>query len=181
MVRVLSASVFALLLALPALAQDDFPRFQTSLGYGSLSFPTLVPSGSGVGWGAAQRHSGFVNQTGINLTKTLGLDNYMGIYGLGQGVTMITDVFGGKATWRGARVAPYGVAGIGVGYLSAQGYQLGSSFATRIGAGFDVPFRDSLGWRFELSRFGFHIPTSAGSGWTNSTNFSAGIVISLPQ
>src|SRR5207249_8777244 len=76
MVRTLLAACFVFVLAIPALAQEDYPKIQTSMGYANLSFIDF-------GTGQTSRHSGFANQTGFNLTKTWGLENYMGIYGLG--------------------------------------------------------------------------------------------------
>jgi len=107
----------------------------------------------------------------------------MGIYSLGGGITMISDLFGGKAMYRTAKAVPYGVAGIGFGYLtSSQGYGLGSSFATRFGAGVDVPFKESLAWKFEISRMSFHINvTDPNSSWTSGTNFQTGIVLTILQ
>src|SRR5439155_5706723 len=129
MVRIFVAASFALLLALPAMAQEDYPKIQTSMGYANLS---LVGS----------RHSGFANETSFSLTRTLGLSNYMGIYGLGQGTTLIADFFGGKATYRTSKFSPYATAGIGVGYFTqstSAGYGASSSFAHRFGAGIDGP------------------------------------------
>jgi hypothetical protein len=177
MVRTVVAACFVLLLAIPALAQEDYPKIQTAMGYANLSFTDFAT-------GNSSRHSGFANQTGFNLTKTWGLENYMGIYGLGQGVTLISDFFGGKATYRASKVAPYALAGIGVGYFTqstSYGYGAQSSFATRVGAGVDVPFNDTMAIKFEVSRMGFHIQTKPGSGWTNGTNFSTGIVFTLAQ
>ena len=142
MVRTIVVACFVLLLALPAMVQDDYPRIQTSMGYANLSFPDLTT-------GVRGHHSGFANSTSFNLTKTYGLDNYMGIYGVGQGVTLIADFFGGKIMYRGAHAVPYGLAGIGVGYFTAstaQGYGSLSSFATRVGAGLDIPINDSMAW-----------------------------------
>src|SRR5262249_5315918 len=179
MVRTVVVACFILLLAVPALAQDDYPKIQTSMGYANLS---LFNFGSTTG--DTSRHSGFANQTGFNLTKTWGLENYMGIYGLGQGVTLIADMFGGKATYRFAKFSPYAVAGLGIGYFTANtsyGYGSQSSFAHRFGAGFDVPFNDTMAWKFEVSRMGFHtnFQSPTGSGWTNGTNINAGIVFTL--
>jgi hypothetical protein len=177
MVRTIVVACFVLLLAIPALAQDDYPRIQTSMGYANMNFPDFTT-------GVSSRHSGFANQTSFNLTKTYGLDNYMGIYSLGQGVTLISDFFGGKVNYRGAKFVPYALAGIGVGYFSvstSQAYGSQSSLAHRIGAGFDIPISDSLAWKVEVSRMGFHIQTPANlsSGWTNTTNFSTGIVFTI--
>jgi hypothetical protein len=175
MVRIVFVACFILLLTIPAFAQEDYPRIQNSMGYANLSFPDFTT-------GENSRHSGFANSTGFNLTRSLGLENYMGIYGLGSGVTMISDLFGGKATYRAARVAPYVLAGLGIGYFTAStsyGYASSSSFATRFGAGVDIPINDSMAWKVELSRMNFHFRTVPTSAWTNGTNFSTGIVFTL--
>ena len=168
MVRISAAALFALLLVVPAMAQDDYPKIQTSMGYANLSL-------------LSGHHSSFANQTGFNLSRTLGLENYMGIYGLGQGVTLISDFFGGKAMYRTARAVPYALAGIGVGYFTdSQGYGQ-SSFATRYGAGVDIPINDSLAWKVEVSRMTFHLQTTFTSSWTGGTNFATGIVFTISQ
>jgi hypothetical protein len=178
MVRIAITACFVLLLAMPALAQEDYPKIQTTLGYANLGFPDLNTL-------ETTRHHGFVNQTGFNLSKTWGLENYMGIYGLGTGVTLIADFFGGKATYRFAKFAPYASAGLGVGYFTAStsyGYGSQSSFATRYGAGFDIPINDSMAWKFEVTRMNFHIQTtSPTSSWTSGTNFATGVVFTLAQ
>jgi opacity protein-like surface antigen len=180
MVKTIVVACFVLLLAIPALAQqDDYPKIQTSLGYANLSFPDLNT-------GSVGHHSGFSNSTGFNLTRTLGLENYMGIYGVGQGSTLIADFFGGKATYRAAKVSPYALAGIGVGYFTAStsfGYGSASSFATRYGAGVDVPISDVMYWKVEYSRMNFHVnfnPLSSAS-WTGGNNIQIGIVFTLTQ
>ena len=183
MVKSIVVACFVLLLAIPALAQDDYPKIQTSLGYANLSFPDLSTLGSGAPLTTAH-HSGFSNSTGFNLTRTLGLENYMGIYGVGQGSTLIADFMGGKATYRASKMSPYALAGIGVGYFTAStayGYGAQSSFATRYGAGVDVPINDSMFWKVEVSRMNFHFQTSLNSTWTGGTNIQAGIVITLTQ
>src|SRR5262249_43465972 len=133
--------------------------------------------------GQTGHHSGFSNQTSFNLTRTYGLDNFTGIYGLGNGVTLISDVFGGKVMHRFEKFVPYGLAGIGIGYFTASSggtvVAAQSSFATRYGAGFDIPISDSLAWKVEVSRMGFHFKPDGTSGWTNSTNISTGIVFTL--
>ncbi len=42
MVRVIVAALFAVLIALPAMAQDDYPRIEMSLGYANLGFPANI-------------------------------------------------------------------------------------------------------------------------------------------
>jgi outer membrane protein with beta-barrel domain len=179
MVRSVVVACFVLALAVPALAQEDYPRIQTSMGYANLKF---VDFGSTSATLATSRHSGFANSTGFNLTRVWGLENYMGIYSLGGGVTLIADTFGGRATYRAARVAPYALAALGVGYFTqstSYGYGSSSSFATRFGAGVDIPINESMAWKVEVSRMGFHIQTSPTSGWTNGTNIQTGIVFTL--
>jgi len=176
-VKTIGAACFVLLLAIPAMAQEDYPKIQTSMGYANLG---LFDFGSATG--GTSRHSGFANQTGFNLTKTWGLENYMGIYGMGGGVTLITDMFGGKATYRASRIAPYALAGIGIGYFTAStsyGYFASSKFAHRFGGGVDFPISDSMAWKVEVSRMGFKSPL--GSGWLNGTNIATGIVFTLAQ
>ncbi len=177
MVKVAVLLSLVLLCAVPVLAQDDYPKIQTSLGYANLGFPDF-----GSATLANSRHSGFANETSFNLTRNLGVNNYMGIYGLGGGMTLISDFFGGKAMYRAAKVVPYGLAAIGFGYFtSSGGYGLGSSFGTRIGAGVDVPISESLSWKFEVSRMSFHIQLTPTSSWTTGTNFQTGIVFTISQ
>jgi hypothetical protein len=181
MVKIAAVVVLVFLCAIPVMAQDDYPRIQTSLGYanlGMIDFGKINPDGSLT---QTSRHSGFANETGFNFTRNLGVSNYMGVYNLGGNVTMIADFIGGKAMYRGARVVPYGLAGIGFAYLS---YSYGSSFANRYGAGVDIPLNDSLALKFELSRMSFHLQTnvySSNSTWTSGVNFQTGIVITLAQ
>jgi hypothetical protein len=172
--------------AVPAMAQDEFPRIQTSLGYANLSlidFGSADPT-TGLLTGATSHHSGFANETSFNFTKTLGVNNYMGIYGLGSGTSMIADFIGGRAMYRAAKVVPYALAGIGFAYLtSSTSYYGSSSFATRYGGGVDVPINDTMAFKVEVSRMSFHFgqltPTSG--SWTSGTNIQTGIVFTLAQ
>jgi hypothetical protein len=124
-------------------------------------------------------HSGFVNQTDFNLSKRFGLDNYMGIYSLGQGGTLVSDFFGGKVMFPRGKVVPYALGGLGVGYFSLASLGSTSAFATRYGAGMTIPINDSLAWKFEYSRMNFHLPTSTNSSWTSGNNLAAGIVFTI--
>ena len=182
MVKIATVVLFVFLCAVPVMAQEDYPKVQTSFGYANLDFVDFGnPSFGFTPTPPTAHHSGFANETGFNLTRNLGINNYMGIYGLGGGITMISDLFGGKAMYRTARAVPYGVAGIGFGYLTSSSYGLGSSFGTRFGAGVDVPFKESLAWKFEISRMSFHLQTTANSSWTSGTNFQTGIVFTILQ
>jgi len=183
MVKTIVVACFVLLLAIPALAQDDFPRIQTSMGYANLSLPFPDPTTGIIG----QHHSGFANETSFNLTKTYGLNNYMGIYGMGNGATLISDFFGGKVMYRGEKFVPYALAGIGFGYFNGvqptftNPYSSQSAFGTRIGAGADIPLGDILALKVEYSRMNFHIgldPTSS-SSWTGGNNITVGVVFTL--
>jgi hypothetical protein len=170
-VKTVFAMCFALLFALPVLAQDNSGSIQNSFGYANLSFPNLITGQPG-------HHSGFVNQTDLNLSRRWGLDNYMGLYGLGQGVTLISDFFGGKVMFPTGRVIPYALAGLGGGYFSGGGGGV-SSFATRYGGGMTIPMSDSFSWNVEYSRMNFHLPTTINSAWTGGNNLSAGIVFTI--
>jgi hypothetical protein len=169
MVRIVAAALVVLALAVPVLAQEDYPKIQTSMGYANLS---LLDG----------HHSGFANETGFNLTSALGLNNYMGIYSLGEGITLISNFFGGKASYRGARVVPYAQAGVGIGYFSQSTsfgvLDFGTKFATRFGGGVDIPIGESMAWKVELSRVSFKFQT-VDSSWLSGNNFSTGIVFNL--
>lgn len=174
MVRSVLVTCFVLLLAVPALAQDDYPKVEMAMGYANFGFPSLTT------FATTDHHSGFATHMGFNLTRSLGFENYTGIYGMGQGVTLITNVFGGKAMYRGSRIVPFVVGGLGVGYFtqSSQGYvSSASSFAVRYGFGADIPFSDSMAWKVDVSRIGMGNPF-LGERTTN-WNISTGIVFTL--
>ena len=182
MVKSAAVLVLLVLFAIPVMAQDDYPRIQTSLGYANLGlvdFGKPNPDGS---FTATSRHSGFANETGFNFTRSLGLSNYMGVYSLGGNVTMIADFIGGKAMYRTDRVVPYALAAIGFSYLSS-GYYGSSSFATRWGGGMDFPFNDTMAFKVEVSRMSFHLQTSpfAGASWVSGVNISTGVEFTLAQ
>jgi hypothetical protein len=185
MVKIAAVFVLLVLFAIPVMAQDDYPRIQTSLGYanlGLLDFGSVNFDGSLTG--ATSRHSGFANETGFNFTRSLGVNNYLGVYGLGGNVTMLADFIGGKAMYRTQRAVPYGLAGLGFAYLTSGGlYGYGSSFATRFGGGVDVPFNDVLAFKVEVSRMSFHLQTNplAGASWVNGINIQTGIVFTIAQ
>jgi hypothetical protein len=173
--RTVFAVCFVLLLAFPALAEDNIASIQNSMGYANLSFPDLTT-------GLPGHHSGFANETDFNLSKRWGLDNYMGIYSLGQGTTLISDFFGGKVMYPRGKVVPYALAGLGVGYFSISSSLVSgstSAFATRYGGGMTVPINDSLAWKIEYSRMNFHLATTPNSAWTSGNNLSAGIVFTI--
>jgi opacity protein-like surface antigen len=170
--RTIFAMCFVCLFALSVSAEDNSASIQNSIGYANLSFPDLTT-------GSPSHHSGFVNQTTFNLSRTWGLDNYMGVYSLGQGSTLLADFFGGKVMHPVGKVVPYGLIGLGGGYFSLASSGSVSAFAMRYGGGVSVPISDSLAWKVEYSRMKFHVPTSANSSWTASNNLSAGIVFTI--
>jgi hypothetical protein len=175
-----------LLLAVPALAQDDYPRIQQGMGYAN----TSVPNGDGT----SSRHSGFAMQTDLNLTKIIGIENYFGYFGLsspGCGSSscyMIANVIGARANYRMDRLTGYAVAGIGTGYYTqAQTSTFGTLLAggtmltDRFGVGVDIPMNDSIMWRVDVSRMGFHM-TNINTGlaqWNSGITITGGIVLNL--
>ena len=98
MVRTIVGTVVLLFVALPAFAQEDFPRVEMSLGYANLAYPCC--SGT---IGQSSRHSGFASTQGLNMTKNLGIENYFAYYGLGgkdtigSSVSMIANIVGAQA------------------------------------------------------------------------------------
>src|SRR5438552_18687267 len=136
MVKIAAVLLLVSLFAIPVMAQDDYPRIQTSLGYANLGMLDFgKPPDAAGNLTQTSRHSGFANETGFNFTRTLGVSNYMGVYNLGGNVTMIADFIGGKAMYRTARAVPYALAGIGFASFSSGYYNGGSSFGTRRGGG----------------------------------------------
>ena len=178
MVKYFSTLLVVLAFAVPAMAQD-VPQVEIALGYANVNVN---------GYGG--RHSGFASHQTINLNSWVGIDNYLGYYGFGTNPTygkiqLITDIFGGKFTYRGEKVAPYAVAGIGGGFLRfpQSGVGTNNSLAFRLGGGVDIPIGQSLAWKVDVSRVSFHFgPTTAGgSSYASGTNLSTGIVIKLAQ
>jgi hypothetical protein len=165
MVKIIVAAVIALVFSLPALAQDEFPRVEMSFGYANLAFPCC---------GSGERHSGFSSTQGLNLTRILGIENYFGYYSLGNNVSMISNMFGGKIAARTERAVPYFVAGIGVGYITDEVYFGQSGFATRWGPGIDIKINEGMAWKVEATRNSFRF-----GGWVSGWNVSTGISFAL--
>jgi hypothetical protein len=168
MVKAITVLMFVLVLAIPAMAQEDYPRIEVGMGYSNIGFPTGLA-------GETERHSGFAMSTGFNFSRALGIENYTGFYSLGSGVTLISNIVDGKVAWRkSGRVVPYGVAGIGVSYATSGYASSGSAFSTRVGLGADIPLNDAMSLKFDISRMGFHFGT-----WSSGVNFTTGIVFTL--
>jgi opacity protein-like surface antigen len=172
---------FAVIIAFaaPVFAQDDYPRFQLTPGYGNVYFhnPTFeqvlgLPPG---------RHSGFTLDTNYNLSPVLGIDLFTGYYSLGNGSTLYTNTFGATGSLRkNAHIVPYGTAGFGFGSIqlnSVYGSIGERAMAARIGGGVDIPFSDSLALRVDATRLGFHFEHS----WNGGMNVSVGVVLNLSQ
>src|SRR3989449_7636580 len=132
MVRTIVITVVLLFLALPAFAQEDFPRVEMSLGYANLAYPCCSNTTF-----QNSRHSGFASTQGLNMTKNLGIENYFAYYGLGgkdtigSSVSMIANIVGAKIAARTDHAVPYFVAGIGGGCLTDPGFFGPSSFWSR--------------------------------------------------
>ena len=182
MVKVACAALVLLFLALPAMAQDDYPRIEMGMGYANLSFPCC----SGI-IGDTSHHSGFFTTQGFNLTRSFGIENYFGYYSLGgknnplvgTNVSLLANIVGGKIAARTERAVPYFTAGIGVGYLTSDYASFGSSFATRFGPGVDIKLNDSMAWKVDFTRMSFHQQFTAAGSWSSGWNLSTGIVFVL--
>jgi hypothetical protein len=168
MVKYLSVLLLVAAFAAPAFAADDVSQLEIGLGYGNINV------------GTSGRHSGFTSHQTINLNNWLGVENFVGYYGFGTDPTygkakLFADIFGGKVTYRAAKVAPYAIAGIGGGFLRFDsGVGTNNSLAVRFGGGVDIPIKDGLAWKVDVSRESFHF-----GGWTSGTSLSTGIVLKL--
>ncbi len=173
MVKTLLATVVFLLMVVPAMAQDDFPRLQMGFGYANLTLPA-------VGTTPGSHNSGFTSQFGFNFTKAVGFDYYLGYYSLGNSTELLTNIFGGKLMLQTEKVTPYLVAGIGRAnaYVSSGGYSYGGVGATaaRLGGGIDYKIGDSFYWRTELTKLQIH-----SGGWYGKANIATGIVFTVLQ
>jgi opacity protein-like surface antigen len=172
MVKYFGALLIVIALSAPAFAQD-VPQVELGFGYGNLGIE-----------GDPNRHSGFATHQTINLNSWLGIDNFLGVYGLGTdpsfGKTqLITTIFGGKFTYRADRIHPYAVAGIGGGFLRFPdlGGSSQNALAFRLGGGVDIPFKESFAWKVDVSRMSFHF----GGTYSSGINLSTGIVIKIFQ
>jgi opacity protein-like surface antigen len=177
MVKYFAALLIVMALAAPAFAQD-IPQIELGFGYGNLGIKD-IPG----------RKSGFATHQTINLNSWLGIDNYLGYYGLGDDLgtktQLLTTIFGGKFTYRAERVHPYAVAGIGGGWLMFPdvGASSQNALAFRFGGGVDIPFKDNFAWKIDVSRTSFNFGSilTGVSGYHSGVNLSTGIVIKISQ
>ena len=170
MVKYLCVLLLIVAFAAPVFAQDDVPQAELSMGYGNINLKSV-----------ANRHHGFTTSQIFNVNKWFAIENHLGYYSMGTDPTygkaqLIADWFGGKFTYRAEKIAPYAVAGLGGGWLRfpSSGVGTNNSMATRIGGGVDIPFKESLAWKVEVTRTSFHFGT-----WQSGTNFSTGLVLKI--
>jgi outer membrane protein W len=94
---------------------------------------------------------------------------------------LFIDTFGARLTARKfSKFVPYAGAGIGAGYLSSSVIYTGSSFATRVNVGADIPINDLLSWKVDVSRLSLHTGF-LGGGWTSGANIMTGITLNIGQ
>jgi len=189
MVRFCVCSLFVILFAVPAMAQDEFPRLEMTFGYGRVGLSDLhadildgTLSQFGLVTDSRGSHGGFTMHTGLNFTHWLGFEYMLGYYGLGKdnignSNELLVNIFSGKVAARQfGRVVPYAVAGIGDGSLRVESLQGGDGgVAFRYGGGVDVPLNTGMSLKFDLSRMSFGFLNVRES----STNFSVGVTINL--
>ena len=188
MVKTIFAASLVLLIAVPALAQDDYPRIQMGFGYANLTLPvttvnpvTLAESSN------TQHNSGFMSTMNFNFTRNIGLDYMLGYYSLGNNQQLFTNIFGGKLQYPTDKITPYVVAGIGMGSgLSNAGgyyYSSGSSMAYRLGGGIDYKIGDAFYWRVDVSKMQVHStdPFTGNVSFIGNLNIATGIVFTLMQ
>ena len=187
MVKIVSVLILALWVVAPAWAQDDdYPRIETTFAYSNTSLS--IQGFTGQPDLFSGNHSGFANISGLNLFPWMGIENYMGYYGLGDGFSLFQNTFGGRLTARNfERIVPYVGAGIGVGYFTVSGSSLGgSNLATRISGGVDLPINETLSWKFDVTRLtvrtaDFRTAGISPDGWSSGTTFTTGIILNIGQ
>ena len=194
--------VFALItfIVFPAGAADEgFPQIEIGIGYGGVKLSSISGftskscfldpfCGGGFIETSSGNHSGFVSQQSFNANRWFGIENYLGYYGAGEGLTskavlgrnlsstLFTDACGAKAAVRKLKwIVPYGAAGIGVSAVSAQGQGSESGVALRLASGLDIPFNDTVGIRLDYSRFSSHLFNQ----WQISRHLSVELVFTL--
>jgi opacity protein-like surface antigen len=182
MVKTFAVLVLAIAFASPAFAQDDeYAPLELAFGYGNLGLPNDFESlDLGIETGG---HSGFATHQIFNVNSWLGIENYLGYYGLGESflgkTELITTMFGGKFSLRRFyRAVPYVSAGIGGGWLRFPDFGGGSdsAFSTRYGGGVDITINDAIAWKVDVSRMSFNF-----QGYRSGLNISTGIVLKISQ
>ncbi len=170
--KLLCVAAVVLIFSIPTFAQDEFPAVEVAMGYGNLGFPSEFNPATGDFKNT--RHSGFTMHSGFNFKRWFGLENFTGVYSLGDNVTMISNLMGGKVAFRAARVTPYAVAGVGIVYLTDERTFGSSNMGTRLAVGVDVPLNDSFALKFDVGRMSFKLDE-----WRSGSAFSTGIVFTL--
>ena len=186
MVKTIFAVSLLLLIAVPALAQqDDYPRIQMGFGYANLTLPVLTQNAiTGALSNTTQHNSGFMSTMNFNFTRNIGLDYMLGYYSLGNNSQLFTNIFGAKLQYPTDKITPYVVAGGGMGSGISGYYSTGSSLAYRAGAGFDYKLSDALYWRVDVSKMSVHSgvdPLTLNTMWIGNLNIATGIVFTLMQ
>ena len=156
-----------------ASAQDELPRFQIGASYANLKLPS--------GGTTTARHTGFATTAGMNFSPWIGVENHLGLYKLGFGTTLVTDIVSARPTGRalsGNAVVPYGVIGYGVGHIT-QGnnvrYKQGTVPVFRLAGGLEFLVIKPLSVRVEVGRLWLR------SGIAESgLNGTIGAVFNLP-
>jgi len=174
MVRYLPVLILVTVFAAPALAQD-IPQLELGFGYGNFAMEDLTPG----------RHHGFTTHQTINVHPVFAIENYLGFYGFGRDpvlgkMEVITEIIGGKVSYRNLGPVIYGSAGIGGGFLRLPEFGTGESgFGFKYGGGIDIPFKEFFAVKIDVSKmaFGF-LPNEPRSG---GLNVSAAIVIKMGQ
>jgi len=190
-VKTFFAASLLFLLAVPALAQDDYPRIQMGFGYANLTLPvttyTQNPDGTISSTSKDQHNSGFMSSMNFNFTRNMGLDYMLGYYSLGNSSQLFSNVFGGRLQYPTDKITPFAVAGVGIssGLSNSYGYYYssGSSLTYRLGGGIDYKIGDAFYWRVDVSKLAVHGGTDAlgNTTWIGKMNIATGIVFTLMQ
>jgi len=185
-VKTFFAASLLFLIAVPALAQDDFPRIQMGFGYANFTMPTYVQNPISLAISSTNQHnSGFMSSMNFNFTKNLGLDYMLGYYSLGNNSQLFSNIFGAKLMYPTDKITPFVVLGGGMASGISGYYSTGSTLAWRGGAGFDYKLSDALYWRLDVSKMSVHqgidLTNPTNTTWIGNMNIATGIVFTLMQ
>src|SRR5215813_13682737 len=92
----ISAVTLTLAMALPSIAQgESYPRIEVAVGYANLTLASYEGPLGGLYFGK-EHHSGISTDFSWNPVPWFGMNNYTGVYGLGNGTTLVANIPGGK-------------------------------------------------------------------------------------
>jgi hypothetical protein len=158
-----------LLAALPALAQDDYPKAEFFNGFSYFNVDTP---------GAAQSFFGYQTNLGINFRRHVGFAMDFGAQFKNEaGVTLQSYqyLFGPRVVAHGNRFSAFAHALVGAATFRAGGFS-DTGFAMGLGGGLDANI--TQGFAFRIMQVDY-IPEHVGGAWGHNVRVGIGVVLKL--